>query len=64
MTQTAAQEATGKFFSVHCLKNWLGRRGNQLCEKVNWNLFLSSLKMTQSTENDGASKTERLNLRD
>ena len=53
MTQTAAQEVTGKCFSVRCLKNWLERRRNQRCEKMNWSLFLSLLKITQSTENDG-----------
>ena len=53
MTQTTAQEVTGKCLSVRCLKNWLERRCNQRCQKMNWSLFLSSLKITQSMENDG-----------
>ena len=53
MTQTNEQEVRGKCLSVRCLKNWLEKRCKQRCEKMNWSLFLSSLKITQSTENDG-----------
>ena len=64
MTQTAAQEVTGKCLSVRCLKNWLERRCNQRCEKMNWSLFLSSLKILNQRKMMAASKTGHLNLHD
>ena len=48
MTQTAAQEVTGKCFKCFKCFNF-----QMFFEKMNWSLFLSSLKITQSTDNDG-----------